>query len=265
MDDLTLMPDTEPFYLCGGEIGCLLVHGLTGSPASMRWLGQYLNGQGHTVYCPRLAGHGTTPTDLVGIRWQEWYYDVLAAYHLLRAQCRRVFVLGLSMGGALTLLFASRQPVDGFVTYSAPACIDNPLLPFLPLIRPFKKTLRKRHLPPPGQDFFQQYVKAEQRRLGEPETGEPGYDVWITTAVIEISRMLEQMREGLPSIRAPGLMFHSRIDRTVPFDHLAMNFERVGSPDKQMVVLERSEHVITRHLERDLVFEKTTQFITVHS
>src|SRR5207245_534755 len=90
--------------------GCLLVHGFTGSPWEMRWLGEQLAGDGHTVLGVRLAGHGTCPEDMSGTRWPHWYAGVLENYRRLRAECEQVRVMGLSMGGAPALLVYS--PLD---------------------------------------------------------------------------------------------------------------------------------------------------------
>ena len=59
------------------RIGVLLVHGFTGSPASMRPWGEYLHQRGYTVTVPLLPGHGTTPHDLNRVKWQEWPAKVL--------------------------------------------------------------------------------------------------------------------------------------------------------------------------------------------
>ncbi|NTV37277.1 MAG: carboxylesterase, partial [Anaerolineaceae bacterium] len=55
------MSTAEPFLLPGGKVGCLLIHGFTGTPKEMRWWGEDLAGRGYTVLAPRLAGHATTP------------------------------------------------------------------------------------------------------------------------------------------------------------------------------------------------------------
>ena len=54
------------------HVGVLLVHGFTGSPASMRPWGEFLNSKGYTVRVPLLPGHGTQPEDLNKVKWQEW-------------------------------------------------------------------------------------------------------------------------------------------------------------------------------------------------
>ena len=44
-----IIPGAEPFYFPGGQIGCVLIHGFTGSPKEMRELGEYLNKKGFTI------------------------------------------------------------------------------------------------------------------------------------------------------------------------------------------------------------------------
>lgn len=39
----------NPFYFPGGQIGCLLIHGFSGTPAEMLPLGDYLAGQGLNI------------------------------------------------------------------------------------------------------------------------------------------------------------------------------------------------------------------------
>ncbi len=53
----------QPEKTGGRAIGVLLVHGFTGSPASMKPWAQALADQGYAVEVPLLPGHGT--------RWQD--------------------------------------------------------------------------------------------------------------------------------------------------------------------------------------------------
>ncbi|HYP19346.1 MAG TPA: carboxylesterase, partial [Chloroflexia bacterium] len=66
--------DMEPFALGPQDspIGCLLVHGFSGSPPEMRGLGTFLAEQGARVEGVRLAGHGTEPEELKGLTWGDW-------------------------------------------------------------------------------------------------------------------------------------------------------------------------------------------------
>jgi hypothetical protein len=51
----------------------LLVHGLSDSPYSMRAVAETFRDQGFYVLALRLPGHGTIPSGLLHVRWQDWY------------------------------------------------------------------------------------------------------------------------------------------------------------------------------------------------
>ncbi len=55
-----IISGAEPFFFPAGQTGCLLVHGLTGTPKEMYWMGEYLSAHGITVLGVRLAGHAPT-------------------------------------------------------------------------------------------------------------------------------------------------------------------------------------------------------------
>ncbi len=264
MDAIKLMRGTAPFYYAGGAIGCLVVHGFTGTPLEMRWLGQHLHQQGYTVYGPRLAGHATTPHDLARVNWREWYADVLAGYEMLRNQCSKVFVMGLSMGGALSLLLASREAVDGVVTMSAPMEIKDWRAPLFPLIGLFVKVVSKGY-PPPQEDPFQQRVLAEQRRRGEEPIGHISYREWVIPAAEQLLKMLREVRRSLPYITAPALLIHSQADNIVPLENLYHIRERIGSREKDVLLLQHSDHCVTEDTEHPVVFEAITHFVVRHS
>lgn len=261
MDKPTIMKGADPFFYPGNEVGCLVVHGFTGQPGEVRWLGQHLNRQGCTVYGPRLAGHGTHINDMASIRWREWYIDVLAAYNLLRARCDKVFVLGLSMGGALAAALASREAVDGLVTMSAIYEITDWRARVLGLLSPFMKSLPKQ---PPEEDPFQETVIAEQRARGEEPIGHPSYPGYPLNGLRQLQGLLKFVRAGLSQISAPVLLIHSRTDDVVPFENLDRYVRAVGSADKQALILENSLHVITEDVEREVVFEAVSDFIAAH-
>ena len=91
------------------RIGVILVHGFTGSPASMRPWAHYLNELGYTVRVPRLPGHGTDPEDLNRVSWQEWPAKVEEELVELQKTCEKIFICGLSMGGGTTLNVALKH------------------------------------------------------------------------------------------------------------------------------------------------------------
>src|SRR4030042_4040682 len=135
-----IIPTAEPFFFPGNKIGCLLVHGFTGAPKEMRWMGEYLNNVGYSVLGVRLAGHATQPEDMERMHWEDWIACIEDGYLMLKSLVDHIFMIGLSMGGILSLQFSAHHPVSGVVTMSVPyAMPDDPRLPFLRIIAPFMR------------------------------------------------------------------------------------------------------------------------------
>ncbi len=244
-----IMPGAEPFFFPGGPTGCLLVHGFTGTPKEMRWLGEHLAGQGHTVLGIRLFAHATHPEDMKRARWSDWLTDLEDGWQLLRGCCQQVFVMGLSMGGILSLLFASRHPVAGVVAMSTPHHLPND--PRIRFIKPL--SLLQPYIPKGPPAWFDQ--AAYQDHISYPS--DP------TRSFAELRDMLAAMRTGLPQVQSPALLVYSKDDNVVtPQErHMELIFEALGSQEKQSLWVEKSGHVITRDAQREQVFEAIGNFV----
>ena len=68
---MAVVPGAEPWSADGDGTGVLVIHGFTGSPASVRPWAAELAAQGWTVRVPRLPGHGTRWQDMSVTRWEE--------------------------------------------------------------------------------------------------------------------------------------------------------------------------------------------------
>jgi carboxylesterase len=249
----SFIPGAEPFFFPGGANGCLLVHGFTGTPKEMRWMGEYLAHQGHTVLGVRLAGHATQPTDLLRIHWQDWLLSVMDGWYLLKgaldrhpAEKRRTIVIGLSLGGALSLLLAAHKPVDGVVALSTPFKLpQDPRLPFISLLRWIQPRVAKGepdwHNPQAAQDHVE-------------------YPYYPTKAIIEVRETLKHMRSVLTEIRVPVLLVHSREDRSVDPSNVRRIYDHLGSKEKNLLWVEDSGHVVVREPQRERIFEAVNQF-----
>lgn len=84
--------------------GVLLVHGLTDSPYFMRHLASFFQEHGFRVMAISLPGHGTCPGDLLHIRWQEWLRAVSYGVDQLCGEAEEIYLAGLSLGAALSVL-----------------------------------------------------------------------------------------------------------------------------------------------------------------
>jgi alpha-beta hydrolase superfamily lysophospholipase len=85
--------------------GILLLHGLSDSPYSLRSLGERLHEAGAHVVGLRIPGHGTAPSSLTEVRWQDMAAAVRIAVRHVRGAVGDVplAILGYSNGGALAV------------------------------------------------------------------------------------------------------------------------------------------------------------------
>jgi carboxylesterase len=247
-----ILPTAEPFLLQGNRTGILLIHGFTGTPKEMRWMGEYLNGRGYSCMGIRLAGHATHPEDLRRSRWGDWVASVEDGYQLLRGITDHVYLVGLSMGGMLALLMSTRLEVKGVVAMSAPCRLPGDL----PLWRLRLYSWFIRYSPKsreaPGASWFDKAAYAEQ--VSYPQNP--------LRSVVELKLLSNAMRAALPEIRKPVLLIHSRDDPYVSPENLEhIDARLVNASDKTRLYITGSGHVVTRDAARHQVFESVGEFI----
>lgn len=97
--------------------GVLLLHGMSDSPYSLRTFGESLNERGYWVVGLRLPGHGTAPSGLKTVQWEDMAATVsIAMKHLATVAGKdSLHLVGYSTGASLALeysLAAMAEPVD---------------------------------------------------------------------------------------------------------------------------------------------------------
>jgi carboxylesterase len=254
MAELQIITGAEPFYLPGGPVGCLLVHGFTGTPKEMRSLGEYLNKQGHTVLGVRLAGHATQIDDMIRTNFCDWMASVEDGYHLLKSHTDKIYLIGLSMGGVLSLTQAARLDVDGVVAMSTPYEMPVTWIQKFPWVLPLASPFYKQQGKSPGLWF-------------NPDVAEDhiSYDYNPTRSAYQLHQLLHVMREHLPQIQVPALVIHSKDDDYVLEEHAEPLFKAIGSQQKELLYVDKATHVITRDGDVLRVYEPIKDFIERYS
>jgi carboxylesterase len=245
-----IIPGAEPFFLPTGKTGCLLVHGFTGTPKEMRLMGDFLQQHNVTALGIRLAGHGTDVEDMARTRWQDWLASVEDGLQTLHGYCDKVFIAGLSMGGLLSLLAASICPVRGAIAMSTPFQMKPDWR--LKFARPLS--------------VFVPSVSKGDSDTKDPETSRThiDYPAYPTRSVAELLDLIEIVHANLSSIETPVLMVHSKSDGTVPADHQQLYAAQLRGIGFETVMLEKSGHVVTEDVERQIVFQRVLDFIKKH-
>jgi carboxylesterase len=241
----------EPFSAAGRpeadgrRTGVLLLHGFTGSPASMRPWAEHLAGSGYAVEVPLLPGHGTTWRDMVPTRWADWSGAAERAYADLAARTDTVVVCGLSMGGTLALHVAQQHPqVAGLVLVNAAVASTNRQLWFLPLLK-----------------WVLPAAPGLSNDIKKPGADELAYDRTPLRPMASLVQAWRQVRADLPRIGCPVLLFRSAEDHVVDPSSARIIRASLGSADVEERVLTDSYHVATLDNDAPTIFAESAAFI----
>ncbi|MCP4003522.1 MAG: alpha/beta fold hydrolase [bacterium] len=241
--------ESGPFELgdvSGDGPAVLCVHGLTGTPYEVRPIAEALAHNGFVCVGPLLPGHGTTPAELSIVSHQQWLEAVERAWDALAKRHPRVYVLGLSLGGLLSLALAQNRPVAGAVIMAAPLRLGRAVRYGVPLLHRWLREIPKT----PG-------ILDPQARAVHP-----GYDRMPLSSVNQLIHLARRVRGDLARIDAPLQLIFSRCDETVDLQNLDQIINGVKSPQIETLILEDSGHVLPVDRESVKVAASVVEFLT---
>jgi len=206
------------------------------------------------VHGLRLPGHGTELAALDATTWHDWADAVEDAFDTMRLSCRRVAVVGQSLGGLLALHLAARRPdVVSVASLAAPLWLDGlgrhvarlaeagtlaRVVPWLTNIPKFS-----------GSDVRDRKVRAEN----------PCYDAIPLKALGELVRYMQVVDLSLEMITQPVLVLHATQDHTAPVACAYRIAEKARA--ERLRILPNSYHLIAADVERDIVADEVISFV----
>lgn len=220
---------------------CILIHGFTGTPWTFSELVPELKKNSFKVSVPLLPGHGTKPSDLQKVKWQEWYSTIHREYEKLK-NSKHVFLVGHSVGGALALLIAARNDIAGVVSLSAPYKFSYPGIKLLPVIKPFVHCIKK-------------------HKNNFAGVKDAGYNCYPVKGISECMKMLKTLQREIHKVNCPVFFAHSRGDRRIKLKNMEKLLSGVSSSVKKSLVMENNYHMITKGQDRELLFKEVVSFI----
>jgi carboxylesterase len=247
--------DTREFSLPGNRAGALLIHGLSGTPYEVRYLGERLAAAGVRVRGVKLAGHAAEPEDLAASTHESWYESVVRAFEELRRGGEPNLAIGLSAGAVLAARLASdqREAVAGLVMLAPAFFLPRPATAVLKMLGVVGLPLQSLFLySSEGSDIHD----AAARRI------HPSSRLMPLSAPINLLELSAIVRPMLPRITQPALVIHARQDHTCPLQkNVGYVMRNLGSARKKSVVLEDSFHVITVDSEKERVADEVLSFV----
>jgi carboxylesterase len=183
---------------------------------------------GYTVHAPTLAGHGSTPADLVGVEWADWLACAL--------DWPADAVVGQSMGGSLALAVAAAGACQAVVAINAPAP------------------------DPDAVDGVEWRLSRGHEWVEDAPTfpGEVAYPRLPTTALLAMATGVLSI--DLAAVTCPVLLVSSRDDAVVDPAGADVIAARLGGPVRR-VTLERGGHVATLDVDRSRLCTAVEAFL----
>ncbi|PYZ92872.1 carboxylesterase [Salipaludibacillus keqinensis] len=229
-------------------IGCLIIHGFSGTPQEVEDIEVHLKKKNWLVYCPELPGHDGTKEGLKAVTYKHWVYKAKVALEELMERCEKVYLIGFSMGGMIASFLASQYPVEKLVLLSSAAYYINPKQIVQDVTGWFLEGIRGEL---DKDEYYQFYRK---KILRTP-----------MAATIEFARLIKKLRPHLDQITVPTLVVQGESDGLVPQKSAEYIYEHIQSEEKELFFFPDAKHYIwygeqKDHLlqEIDAFFEKTT-------
>ncbi|MBN1329464.1 MAG: alpha/beta fold hydrolase [Candidatus Heimdallarchaeota archaeon] len=235
-----------PFFNKGNEIGIMLIHGFSSTAQEMQGLADYMHKKkGYTTLSVLLAGHGTSPGDLAQTDMIDWYKSVREGYNFLKESCKKIILIGHSMGATLSLLLAVDKPVDAIVTLCAPVKVEYFMQDYLFLV----------------SDLLKYFPRKKKEVEIMDKNNLINYRVSSLKGVEHLLDLMEVAREEITKVTSPIFTITAGLDERVPLYNAEKIREMVQSTIKEDFFAPNSPHTILFGPEREIVSEKIVHFI----
>ena len=238
-----------------GSPGVLLLHGFGDTPQTLTLLARRLHKSGYSLYAPLLPGHGRDMAAFEKSRASDWIDAARIAFVDMRSRHDSVSVVGLSMGGALSVLIAAELD-------DIPALVL--IAPYVGMPRLLRAAAATHLLWGP---FAGEINGRNPRSIRDPLEREKNlaYGTVTGRALHELSKVVQLARKALPNVKAPTLIIQSREDPRIAPDVAEFALESLGTRQKKLVWTEGAGHIITVDFGRDRVFSEVETWLLTHA
>ncbi len=232
--------------------GVLMIHGFSSSPDEFKELAVYLADNGFNVSAPLVAGHGTSPEDLLKTSPKDWVNSVKKEYLKLKELSQNIFVIGNSFGSnlAISLINELKDKPAALITLGAPVYLK------------WHKVIVCRLY---SYGFLRKYYRKPPRLYRTDFTDmidEVTYAKIPTKSVRQfLSFIKNETRENLKKIEIPALVIHSDTDPVVNPKSATYIYEHLGSELKRIYWFRSKFHIATIDENRSELFKKIFDFI----
>jgi alpha-beta hydrolase superfamily lysophospholipase len=218
--------------------GVLLLHGMSDSPYSLRALGEALHQRGYWVIGLRLPGHGTIPSGLKTVHWEDMAAVVrLSMAHLASKVGRSpIHIMGYSTGAPLALDYSLNRLEGADIPAPASLVLISPAIGITPAAVLAEWQVRAAALPGLEKFAWTQILPEFDPFKYNSFTSNAGTQVHLLTRAVA-QRVETLAAQGPIENFPPTLVFLSTVDATVSTDAVIDNLLEHLAPGRHELIL----------------------------
>jgi carboxylesterase len=232
--------DSLDFQVGTDDPVLLLVHGFGDSPVVYREMSQELARRGFTCKAIRLPGFAERPQAFSDMTWHNWMNRVREEVSQFRKAERPVWLVSHSLGGTVTLQYAStHDDIEGVISMAPLIDVSNERSPLMPPRTWFNLLTTSL----PFITIVENPFPRDLRR--EPPAWDPGHDRFFSVNVFdELFQLMDEVRAGARRITCPFLLILSPSDAVVDPAAARSFLEETSADPAEIIMAENSGHVI---------------------
>jgi carboxylesterase len=238
----------------GASPSVLALHGFGATPQEVLLVVEVARDLGLRALAPLLPGHGLSVHDLAKTRWLDWRGAAERALVQLTSGGEPLIVVGMSMGSLLALDLAADFP-EHVIGVGA-------LAPAIRLGWPFPSLALAAVCGLGVPDFTLPKSRPDIRDAG-PRRSQVTYASQPAYAGNEVRLAGRRVEARLGEVRCPAFVAHGQNDHVCPVSNARRVYAKLGTLawEKELVILPRSYHIITRDVERGLLRGRLYRFM----
>lgn len=246
----------------------VIVHGYAEHSGRFAHVIDFLNQRGFTVYAYDQRGHGRSE----GIRgdvvkFDDFVKDLHTFVGIVRERepSGPLFLLGVSTGAAVALLFAARygELLDGLMSCEVylkdkegydrlKVAAAKALVRIAPLM--------------PAQELDSSRISSDPEVVRSYDTDPLVYRGNVRVRMgYHFLRMLDTVKPALPQVKAPILILHGELDRLADPESSRIVFENIASSDKRLEILPGFHHEIMNEPEKEKPLGLIGEWLVSHA
>ncbi|HEX7156360.1 MAG TPA: alpha/beta fold hydrolase [Burkholderiaceae bacterium] len=251
----------------------LLLHGLSGSPLEMQYLGRQLRAAGFTVHNPAIPGcaFGTRADPFDTGTWQQWLAFAAGELEALNQEHGQVCVAGLCIGAVLALRLAIERPeqVRAMALISTTLAYDGWAMPWYRVLAPiaYHTPLRRVIAWPERHPYGLKNERLREwivRAMDAHGASAAGAAYLPLSGIHEAHRVIKAVRRDVARASAPALVMHAVDDDVASTRSAEFVARHIGSKDVRTILYHDSYHILTLDNDKDAVAEETIGFFHRH-